>query len=209
MRISLGWPLLVTAIVLSLFGRPAIIRARDGKTHETVQPLRQDSLVSRPDSLGYLRSEPMMETIGYGFRIGAGERRSHPGVRPIFNPFYEVPVGDILLTAELQFDYESFSVIHVPSFSDFRLNSFGFASKVRWIGGSSVGWHPSLSAGVGFDVLTDNVAVGIPINFGEVRDLGGSTQLEIVGLAEPLVYIGKNASFFYGLTVGLRFLDLR
>src|SRR4051812_22207610 len=48
-------------------------------------------------------SLPMMKTIGYGARFGAGERRSAAGLRPIFNPFYETPIGHILLSAELLF----------------------------------------------------------------------------------------------------------
>ena len=166
--------------------------------------------LSRAQSVDSLTSMPKpRHTIdAFGVRIGLGANPFSPGVEPIINPYYEVPFSNTLFSMELLVAYKNFSSFTSTVYTGAgpaTLASYGFHANLRWLTNAESDRHYFAGVGLGFDVYQTRVSLGIPILFGELMDIGKTTQLDIAARAMPLFYLGKGPGFSYGLNAGLRF----
>jgi hypothetical protein len=163
----------------------------------------QTEMNSSPDSTHVETN--LMQREAWGVRTGFAHRNLYPDLKPIFNPYYEVPVGKLLVAAELMLTYlrpEEIQFLHLPD--KFHFDAYGFNFKLKSIWGSGV-LHPEASAGAELEVLTDKVSVGLPLTIGGLYDVSRTLQLELAFIFTPLFYLGQGTSNFFGVEVGFRF----
>jgi len=166
--------------------------------------------VVRAQSVDSLAATPKAHrTIdAFGIRIGLGANPFSPGVEPVINPYYEVPFSNTLFSMELflaYIDFSSFTSTVFTGAGPATLASYGFHANLRWLTEAESNRNYFAGIGLGFDVYQTRVSFGIPILFGELMDIGKTTQLDIAARATPLFYLGKNPGFSYGINAGLRF----
>jgi hypothetical protein len=150
----------------------------------------------------------------FGFRTGIGIRPIAPGadLKPVFDGYYEVPAGPVLVSYDVMVSFRNFTTIDDPfshNVPDYVLDSYGFHGNLRWLFNSDNILHPFVGLGLGFDAYQDpfpgHVSMSLPVMLGGMLDLTNSSALEIAGRATPLLYLGHGMGFSYGLTAGLRF----
>ena len=150
----------------------------------------------------------------FGFRTGIGVRPIAPGanIKPVFDGYYEVPVGPALLSYDVMVSFRDFRTVDIPfshNIPDYVLDSYGFHGNLRWLFDRESTFHPFAGFGLGFDAYQDafpgRVSASAPITLGGMLDLTSSSALEIAGRAMPLLYFGHGLGFSYGLTAGFRF----
>ncbi len=147
-------------------------------------------------------------TDAFGVRIGLGANQFSPGLEPVLNPYYEVRFSNTFLSMELFLAYENFSALTSTVFTGAgpaTLASYGFHANFRWLTSPESDDHYFAGFGVGMDVYQTRVSATMPILFGKIIDISKITQVEVAARATPLVYIGKNIGFSYGIVAGLRF----
>jgi len=195
--------LLVMLLAFLLVSRMAVAQVNSpSKVESTIT----DSTLMAIDSIAARQLVDIAHHDAFGVRLGTGSRTGTSGLKPIFNPFYDVPVGNVLLCAELMLVYESFQTLDFGTFQQFHFDAYGFNLKVKTIFGSGGSTRPFFSTGPELSVLQTKVSVGLPIVVGVLLPLSQSSGVEVAGNVTPLVYLGQNVGLFYGLTVGIRFL---
>ena len=173
--------------------------------------------------ISFAQSDPIVraQTISdaYGFRIGSGFRDGSSTALPVFNPYYEIPIGNIFFSAEVQLSFINFSTLNIFPLSapSLQLDAYGWAGKVRWFYKSNSSDKFYSSAGFGMTVHPDNASTEFPLSFGYLQNLSEATELEASLNFTPLLYlgtrrqaggwIGERYGWFISATVGLRFIN--
>ena len=173
--------------------------------------------------ISFAQSDPNVraQTISdaYGFRIGPGFRDGSSTALPVFNPYYEIPIGNIFFSVEVQLSFINFSTLNIFPLSapSLLLDAYGWAGKVRWFYGKSFPQKFFSAAGYGMTVHPDNVSAEFPLSFGYLHKLSEATELETSLNFTPLLYlgtrrqaagwIGERYGWFISATVGLRFIN--
>jgi hypothetical protein len=165
---------------------------------------------SRAQSVDSLQAMPKARHLidAFGVRIGLGGNQFSPGVEPILDPYYEVPFSNTLLSLELFIAYENFSAFTRTVYTGSgpaTLASYGVHGNLRWLTNPDGDRHYFAGVGAGLDVYQTRVSASMPILFGELIDIGKTTQLDIAARATPLLYLGKGPGFYYGIDAGFRF----
>ncbi|MFI5264096.1 MAG: hypothetical protein ACHQM6_06245 [Candidatus Kapaibacterium sp.] len=140
----------------------------------------------------------------YGIRLGAGFRNGISDIQPIFNPYFEVPLGNLLFSAELQLVFTNF-----PELYKLNLDAYGWAGKFRWFYGNRSESHFFSSAGFQMVVHPDRVSMGIPLSSGLLLALSKEMEFESLVSFTPLLYLGQKLGWMAGLTFGLRFPNIK
>jgi hypothetical protein len=140
----------------------------------------------------------------YGLRIGAGFRNGISDLMPIFNPYFEVPLGSIFFSAEVQLAFTNF-----PDLYKLNFDAYGWAAKLRWFYGDREKDRFFSSAGFQIVVHPDMVSAGIPLSTGYLWTLSKETELEGLFTFTPLRYLRTGYGWTVGLVVGVRFPNLK
>jgi hypothetical protein len=143
----------------------------------------------------------------FGIRIGTGVRDGSATVLPCLNPYFEIPIGRIFFSAELQFAFINFSTINIFQTDNLHVDSYGWAGKCRWYYANTSSDDFFSSVGLGMTVHPNTVSVEIPISTGYLWTLSKSMELEGLVNFTPLDYLGQRLGWFVSATIGLRFLN--
>ena len=143
----------------------------------------------------------------YGIRIGVGFRDDDPMVKPIFNPYFEVPIGVVFFSAEVQLSFLDINTLNIFQSNNLRLDAYGWAGKIKWHYGHTSDDRLFSSIGLGMTVHQTSASIELPLSTGYIWTLSQSTEFESVLNFTPLTYIGQKRGWFVSATIGLRFLN--
>ncbi len=143
----------------------------------------------------------------FGLRIGTGLRDGSATVLPVFNPYFEVPVGSVFFSAELQLAFINFATLNIFRMDNLSVDSYGWAGKCRWYYDKNSPDRFFSSIGFGMTVHPNSASVEIPISSGYLWKLSQSLEFEGLLNITPLDYLGQRLGWFVSATVGLRFLN--
>lgn len=143
----------------------------------------------------------------FGIRIGTGFHDGSATVLPVFNPYFEVPIGSVFFSAELQFAFINFSTLNIFQTDNLHLDAYGWAGKCRWYYDRISSDKFFSSVGLGMTVHPNTVSIEIPISTGYLWTLSKSTEFEGLLNFTPLDYLGQRLGWFVSATIGLRFLN--
>ena len=143
----------------------------------------------------------------YGIRIGIGFRDHDATMKPVFNPYYEVPVGTVSVTAELQMSFLDFQTLNVFQTRCLVLDSYGWAGKCKWFYKNNASDGFFSSAGFGMTVQQTTASVEFPLSSGYLSMLSNETEFEGALNFTPLDYLGQRLGWFVSVSIGLRFLN--
>ena len=144
----------------------------------------------------------------YGIRIGIGFRDGDPMMKPIFNPYFEVPLGEIFFSAEVDLSFIDINTLNVFQSDNLRLDAYGWAGKIRWYYNRTLPNRFFSSVGFGMTVHPNTVSAEIPFSSGYLWELSKSTEFEGLVNFTALDYLGQKFGWFISATIGLRFLYL-
>ncbi len=140
----------------------------------------------------------------YGLRLGTGFRDGSSEAKVVFNPYFEIPLGDVFFSAELQINFLNFKALNLFQSTALPLDAYGWAGKFRWYYGNSPDRFFS-SVGLGMTIHQVLASVELPLSTGYLWALSKETEGESLISFIPLDYLGQRLGWFFSFTLGLRF----